>query len=117
MSRQVLLTLIGNAIKYEPGGWSVTARFDMHHQSREVVFAVSDTGLGIPAEDIPHLFDKFYRVADHKHAAKGTGLGLNLVKHVIETVHAGQVGIQSQVGIGSTFTFTLPIAENNGGDS
>jgi two-component system phosphate regulon sensor histidine kinase PhoR len=60
---------------------------------------------------MPHLFEKFYRVADHKKIAKGTGLGLNLVKHIVETVHHGRVSVTSQVGKGSTFSMCLPMSE------
>lgn len=113
MILQAMINLVGNAIKYTPEGGRVDVRFEIDHSERRVAFVVSDTGLGIPASHIPHLFDKFYRVADHKGTAKGTGLGLNLVKHVIETVHGGTIGVTSEEGKGSTFTFTLPIAEND----
>lgn len=112
MVLQAMLNLVGNAIKYTPEGGRVTVSFEVDQHERTVRFSVMDTGLGVPEEALPHLFDKFYRVADHKGQAKGTGLGLNLVKHVIETVHGGQVGVTSQVGKGSTFNFSLPIAEN-----
>jgi len=113
MILQAMLNLVGNAIKYTPEGGRVDVRFEMDHHERRVAFSVKDTGLGIPEADLPHLFDKFYRVANHKGAAKGTGLGLNLVKHVIETVHGGTISVVSEEGKGSTFTFTLPIAESS----
>lgn len=112
MIHQTMLNLVGNAIKYTPEGGRVVVSLEVDEYAREVTFKVADTGLGVPEADLPHIFEKFYRVADHKAAAKGTGLGLNLVKHVIETVHAGRVDVISTVGKGSTFTFTLPIAEN-----
>lgn len=112
MLLQSVLNYVGNAVKYTPEGGRVTVSLDVDEHDKEVRLSVADTGLGVPAEDLPHLFDKFYRVNDHKKAAKGTGLGLNLVKHVIETVHGGRVGVTSKVGEGSTFTFTLPIADN-----
>jgi len=112
MIHQTMLNLIGNAIKYTPEGGRIAVSLEVDEHARQVTFKVADTGLGIPEADLPHIFEKFYRVADHKAAAKGTGLGLNLVKHVIETVHGGRVGVTSTAGTGSTFTFTLPIAEN-----
>ncbi|MFW6059166.1 MAG: sensor histidine kinase [Phycisphaeraceae bacterium] len=112
MIHQSLLNYIGNAIKYTPEGGQVTVELSVDEHAGLVTVAVSDTGVGIPDEDLPHLFDKFYRVSDHKKLAKGTGLGLNLVKHVVETVHGGQVGATSRLNEGSTFTFSLPIAEN-----
>jgi signal transduction histidine kinase len=74
--------------------------------------SVADTGVGIPAEDVPHLFEKFYRVDQHKKLAQGTGLGLNLVKQIIETVHGGKMAVTSEPGKGSVFTYSLPLADN-----
>jgi two-component system phosphate regulon sensor histidine kinase PhoR len=112
MILQSLLNLLGNAIKYTPEGGQVRVGFERHEASRSLRVWVADTGVGIPGEDVPHLFEKFYRVGDHTNLAKGTGLGLNLVQHVIETVHGGEIKVESAVGQGSTFTFTLPIAED-----
>jgi len=72
--------------------------------------SVTDTGVGIPPDEVDHVFDKFYRVGANNKQAKGTGLGLNLVKQIIEKVHAGRVFVTSQVGVGSTFGFELPLA-------
>jgi signal transduction histidine kinase len=74
--------------------------------------SVAENGIGIPAADVVHVFDKFYLVKDHKKLAPGTGLGLNLVKQIIETVHGGKVGVESSAGKGSTFTFSLPMADS-----
>ncbi len=115
MMLQTMLNLVGNAIKYTREGGEVRVFFTCDRAAGEVTFAVSDNGVGIPEVDLPHIFDKFYRVADHKGMAKGTGLGLSLVKYVIESIHAGRVGLTSKVGTGSTFTFTLPIAESDTG--
>lgn len=65
--------------------------------------------LGIPAENIPRLFDKFYRIKQYKRAAKGSGLGLSLCKHIVETLHDGQIGVESQLGKGSKFWVSIPI--------
>jgi len=75
------------------------------------VIRITDSGMGIPSEDLPKLFDKFYRVGANKKAAKGTGLGLALVKEITETLHHGQVNVESEVGQGTTFELKLPIAE------
>ncbi|MHC4291906.1 MAG: sensor histidine kinase, partial [Planctomycetota bacterium] len=71
----------------------------------------TDTGVGIPPEDVNHVFDKFYRVKANNKYAKGTGLGLNLVKQIVETVHGGSVFVTSTPGEGSTFGFVLPLAK------
>ncbi len=111
MVYQAVLNLVGNAIKYTPVGGSVSLDTEVDDHQRVVTVNVSDTGVGIPADAVPHLFQKFYRVAVHKKIAKGTGLGLNLVKHIVETVHGGEVSVASEVGKGSTFSFSLPISD------
>ena len=68
--------------------------------------------MGIPPDDVDHVFDKFYRVDANKQYAKGTGLGLNLVKQIVEKVHNGKVFVTSEVGKGSTFGFELPLASS-----
>lgn len=115
MLLQAMNNLIGNAIKYTPEGGAIRVAIRRDQPPGHVCVAVSDTGIGIPAEAAPHVFEKFYRVADHTRLAKGTGLGLNLVKHVIEGVHGGTIRVDSEVGQGSTFTFTLPMAESDQG--
>jgi signal transduction histidine kinase len=72
------------------------------------IFQISDTGEGIPPEELPHIFDKFYQVQVGIQAkAKGTGLGLSIAKSLVE-LQGGRIWVESQVGHGSTFTFTLP---------
>ncbi len=112
MIYQATLNLISNAIKYTPNGGKVTISVDVDEHDRLVSVAVQDTGVGISPEAQTHLFQKFYRVAEHKKMAKGTGLGLNLVKQIVETVHGGKVSVKSEAGKGSTFTFSLPLADN-----
>lgn len=112
MIYQAMLNLVGNAVKYTLPGGKVTAAMDVNEATRTVTVSIIDTGVGIPPADLPHLFEKFYRVAEHNKIAKGTGLGLNLAKHIIETVHGGKMTIISEVGKGSTFSFSLPIAEH-----
>ncbi len=108
MMKQVITNLISNAIKYTPEGGRVTVAPDLTDCDRSVIVSVSDTGLGIPPESLPKLFSKFYRVDKHERVAKGTGLGLNLVKQIVESVHHGEVGVESEVGKGSRFWFIVP---------
>ena len=105
---QVIMNLTSNSIKYTPAGGRVSVSVENDDSSRSVLVTVSDTGLGIPPDAIDKIFDKFYRIDNYKRVAKGTGLGLNLVKHIVETVHNGRVGVTSQVGMGSKFWFTIP---------
>jgi two-component system phosphate regulon sensor histidine kinase PhoR len=111
MIYQALLNLIGNAIKYTPVGGDVAVETTVDDRVRSVSIDVVDNGVGIPSEAVPHLFEKFFRVNDHKKMAKGTGLGLNLVKHIVETVHYGKVSVVSEVGKGSRFSIRLPLSE------
>jgi two-component system phosphate regulon sensor histidine kinase PhoR len=110
MISQVIVNLLSNAIKYTPSGGSVQTGIEVDENKGIVRVTVSDTGAGIPQEDIEHVFDKFYRVGANKDKAKGTGLGLNLVKQIVEKVHGGKIFVASEVGVGSTFGFELPLA-------
>jgi two-component system, OmpR family, phosphate regulon sensor histidine kinase PhoR len=109
MIYQAVLNLVGNALKYTPEGGTVSVSTDVDERRGLAVFEVTDTGVGISPADLPHIFDKFYRVQSHTKMAKGTGLGLTLVKHIIETVHEGKLVVASETGKGSTFSFELPI--------
>lgn len=110
MMSQVIVNLLSNAVKYTPAGGSVRIATEVDENARLARVSITDTGVGIPAEQIEHVFDKFYRVDANKKQAKGTGLGLNLVKQIVERVHNGRVFVTSQVGVGSTFGFELPLA-------
>lgn len=110
--RQAMTNLVSNAIKYTPEGGRVTVEVDLADCNRSVMVAVNDTGLGIPPQAIPRLFEKFYRIESYKRVAKGAGLGLNLVKQIVEVVHKGEVGVESEVGMGSRFWFTVPTERN-----
>jgi len=109
MLYQAILNVTSNAVKYTPEGGSV--KVSSQQENGMAVVRVSDTGMGIPKEALGHLFEKFYRVGANKKAAKGTGLGLALVKEIVETLHHGQVAVESEVGKGTTFELRLPVAE------
>lgn len=108
MVQQVLLNLLSNAVKYTPEGGRVTLTVENDDATRSAMVTVADTGLGIPPDAMPRMFEKFYRIENYKRVAKGTGLGLALVKHIVETVHHGHIGVTSELGMGSKFTFTIP---------
>jgi two-component system phosphate regulon sensor histidine kinase PhoR len=110
MISQVVINLLSNAVKYTPSGGRVTLKSVLNEVDGKITVSISDTGVGIPAEDVDHVFDKFYRVKANNKYAKGTGLGLNLVKQIVETVHGGSVFVTSTPGQGSTFGFELPLS-------
>jgi two-component system NtrC family sensor kinase len=106
--RQVIHNLMSNAIKYTLNEGTVTVKAYLHDDN-EIRLQVVDTGIGIPASDRPHVFEKFYRVrGSHALTIKGTGLGLAIVKSIVEK-HQGRVWLESVVGEGSTFTLALPV--------
>ena len=111
MISQVVINLLSNAVKYTPAKGEITVRTDLNEIEGQVTVTITDTGVGIGAEDVDHVFDKFYRVKANNKCAKGTGLGLNLVKQIVETVHGGSIFVTSTVGEGSTFGFVLPLSK------
>jgi len=110
MISQVIVNLLSNAVKYTPSGGSIKIETEVDEIAGLARVSVTDTGVGIPEDEIEHVFDKFYRVGANKKQAKGTGLGLNLVKQIVEKVHNGRVFVTSEPGTGSTFGFELPLA-------
>jgi PAS domain S-box-containing protein len=105
---QVLLNLLDNAIKYSDPGARVDVR--VLDDADSVTVRVSDTGVGIPEEDLPNLFDRFYRVdKDRSRTTGGSGLGLAISKQIVE-LHGGQLSVKSEVDAGSTFDVRLPKA-------
>lgn len=106
--KQVLLNLASNAVKYNRQGGKI--RITASANEGTIRIAVEDTGRGIRPEDMDKLFDKFRRIEETEGSAKGTGLGLPITKQLIE-LHEGQMEVTSEWGVGSTFAFTLPIAE------
>ena len=104
---QVLVNLIDNAIKYTPDGGSITVTTQVQNNMASV--NVKDTGIGILSQDVPRLFERFYRVDKARsRQSGGTGLGLSIVKHIVE-MHGGSVDVQSEYGSGSAFSFMLPL--------
>jgi two-component system phosphate regulon sensor histidine kinase PhoR len=107
---QVLSNLLDNAIKYTPAGGEITV--GAHAAGPMVEFFVRDTGFGIPEEDLPRLFERFYRVDKARsRELGGTGLGLSIVKHLV-AAHNGAIRVESKVHEGSTFYFTLPVEQS-----
>jgi signal transduction histidine kinase len=103
---QVLRNLLSNAITHTPEGGRITV--ELKDQANEVRVTVSDTGIGIPAEDLPYVFERFYRVDRSRvRATGGAGLGLTIAKRLVEA-HGGTISVESELGKGSRFTFTLP---------
>jgi signal transduction histidine kinase len=104
--RQVLDNLLSNALKYTPAGGQVSIR--LGEQDGRVWVEVQDSGIGIPKESIPHLYEKFYRVPrPETDEIPGTGLGLTIVKAIVEQ-HQGTLTVESELGQGSRFCFSLP---------
>jgi signal transduction histidine kinase len=117
--KQILFNLLNNAIKYSPDGGQITLEVrearpnDLpaeHPPGRWVLLVVRDQGLGIAAEDLPRIWDRFYRV-DNTNTRRigGTGLGLSITRALVE-LHGGRIWVTSTLNLGSNFFFTLPVA-------
>jgi len=104
--KQVLLNLLSNAIKFTPEGGRIEVRAAPADGLVEV--SVTDTGIGIAPEDLEAVFEEFRQVGTADRKAEGTGLGLALSRKFVE-LHGGRISVKSQIGVGSTFTFTLPL--------
>lgn len=108
---QVLTNLLDNAIKYTPAGGNVTVTLKPAYKSPYVEVSVSDTGIGIKQKHIPRLFERFYRVEKSRSREMGgTGLGLSIVKHIVQS-HGGNIWVESEQNVGTTFNFTLQVAQ------
>ena len=103
--RQILSNLLSNAIKYSAN--NALIYLDLIGRDSEVIFIVKDSGIGIPSDDLPHLFESFHR-CQNVGMISGTGLGLTIVKRSVD-MHGGQIFVESEVGVGTTFTVTLPL--------
>ncbi|WP_169081475.1 ATP-binding protein [Paenibacillus sp. PL91] len=107
--QQVFINLLSNAVKYSPNGGQIIVHSDI--KDGKIVIRLTDHGLGIPKDALPHLFSKFYRVDNSdRREIGGTGLGLAIVKEIV-TKHKGSIEVHSEFGQGSTFIVTLPLAE------
>ena len=105
---QVVSNLVNNAVKYSPEGGTVT--LSSRAEGRYALVSVTDTGIGIPQDEISHVFERFRRVrSGAAQAIPGTGLGLTIVKQIVE-MHGGKIWVESAVGHGSSFHFTIPLA-------
>jgi signal transduction histidine kinase len=104
--KQVLLNLLSNALKFTPEGGRIDVGADLHDEVAEV--SVADTGIGIAPADQEAVFEEFRQVGAAETKAEGTGLGLALSRKFIE-LHGGKIWVRSELGRGSTFTFTLPV--------
>jgi signal transduction histidine kinase len=104
--KQVLLILLDNALKYTPTGGTITIGAEQN--DRAVNIRITDTGPGIAPEDLPHIFERFYR-SDESRTGSGAGLGLAIAQELIEAQN-GQITVKSEIGKGSAFTVTLPLA-------
>ena len=107
--QQVIYNVIDNAIKYTPRGGEVETL--LTRSGKKAVVRIADTGIGIPAEDLPHIFDRFYRVDKARsRATGGTGLGLSIVKQIVQQ-HGGTISATSAEGKGTSFEIELPIQQ------
>ena len=104
--RQIISNLLSNAVKYSPPDKVIT--ITMEHTGDSVVFSVRDSGIGIPENDMPHLFEPFYR-ATNVGTIHGTGLGLVITQEAVD-LHGGTITAESQLGIGTVFTVRIPMA-------
>jgi signal transduction histidine kinase len=103
----VIVNILGNAAKYTPTGGRVSMKVRVEDERLKI--AVQDTGVGISAEDLPRLWDKFFRSDDPRvQAETGTGLGLSLTREIVR-MHGGEVTVESELNKGSTFTVSLPL--------
>jgi len=104
---QVMVNLIHNAVKFTPSGGKIVV--GARQEGDWILVSVADTGVGISQEDLPRIFERFYK-ADRSRSGGGTGLGLAIARHVVEA-HGGRIWVESVEGSGSTFTFSLPVAQ------
>lgn len=107
---EAVLNLLCNAVKFTPDGGEVRVEMQVDAGRRKAIVRVKDSGVGVPQKDLPFIFDKFYRSDSNSAMAHGTGLGLSLVKHIVENVHRGRVFVESQAGQGSCFGFEIDLS-------
>jgi signal transduction histidine kinase len=108
---QVVLNLMSNAVKYNKPDGNITVTVGVDGENEDYArVTVRDTGRGISQENLSRLFEKFFRVADAEGYAQGTGLGLSIAKQIVE-VHGGQITVESELDVGTTFSFTIPVIQ------
>lgn len=112
---QVLVNLVSNAIKFTPAKGTISVEASVF-EDKEIKVTVQDTGIGIPAEELPKVFERFYQVRSLQSMdVKGTGIGLTITKGIVE-LHGGKIWVESEVGKGTRFIFTLPVKAPEGGE-
>jgi signal transduction histidine kinase len=104
---------VGNALKFTPAEGRVDVRVEPHGDGGGVIVSVVDTGAGIPADQLPHVFDRFFQVSSGRRGSRhGAGLGLTIARGIVEA-HGGTISIESALGRGTTVRFTLPGARGH----
>jgi two-component system phosphate regulon sensor histidine kinase PhoR len=110
MLYQAVMNLVSNAIKYTQERGTICVQTTVDREAGYYVMTVIDNGMGIKAHELQRIFDKFYRSREATGVARGTGLGLPLVKHIVETIHRGEISITSEQGAGTTVVLRFPLA-------
>lgn len=114
---RVFTNILNNALKHTSENGQISLKFNITEDKQKLLIEISDTGLGIPEKDLSHIFERFYKVSKARQSSqKGSGLGLAITKEIIE-YHGGEIWVESEVGVGSQFFFTLPLHFENQGDN
>jgi len=100
------MNIIGNAVKYSPEGGKIV--ITVEEREKDCLVSIKDNGIGMTSNQVDRIFNKFYRVDTSDTAPPGTGLGMVIVKHLVES-HKGKIWVNSQLGEGTTVSFTLPL--------
>ena len=108
---QALINLLSNAVKYTPSAGTIHIKSRIAGQRAQI--DIQDTGMGIPAESLPQIFERFYRVPQNNSVAPGTGLGLSLVHYIVTELHNGTIEVESEVDHGTRFRITIPLGHQD----